>query len=104
MNEKDQCDLFGPKPFEPHFNGDDYVPERDWKRLDKQIGRVFNCMKDGRWRTLNDIAAATKDPHASISAQLRHLRKDRFGAHTVEKKYIDSGLYKYRLLVNDSDG
>ncbi len=103
MNEKDQGDLFGQKPYEPHFNGEDYIPERDWERLDKQIGRVFSCMADGQWRTLNDIAAVTGDPHASISAQLRHLRKDHFGAHTVEKKYIDNGLYKYRLLVNTND-
>lgn len=99
-----QQDLFGEKPFEPHFNGDDYKPERDWERLDKQIGRVFNCMKDGRWRTLNEIHEATRDPHASISAQLRHLRKDRFGGHQVEKEYIENGLYKYRLIVATNQG
>lgn len=79
------------------FNGDDYQPVRDNRRLTGQINRVYECMKDGRWRTLDEIAKATGDPHASISAQLRHLRKPRFGGHTVHKDYIDSGLYKYQL-------
>lgn len=81
------------------FNGTDYKPERDNARLSGQILRVFNCMKDGKWRTLNLISDITGDPEASISAQLRHLRKERFGGHTVEREYIEKGLYKYRLIV-----
>ena len=84
---------------EPHFNGADYVPERDWDRLTTQIGRVFNCMKDKRWRTLKEIAESTGDPEASISAQLRHLRKDRFGGHAVNRKHMGSGLYRYQLVA-----
>lgn len=84
--------------YEPHFNGADYTPERDWGRLTTQIGRVYASMKDGRWRTLREIADATGDPEASISAQLRHLRKERFGAHTVNRKHIKAGLYKYQLV------
>ena len=98
-----QIDLFGRKPYEPHFNGPEYVPQRDWKRLSTQLGRVFNCMKDAKWRTLHEIAEITEDPEASISAQLRHLRKDRFGSHTVERKHMQGGLYKYRLLVNNDE-
>ena len=37
------------------------------------------------------------DPLPSISAQLRHLRKDRFGSHVIDRKYIGDGLYKYRM-------
>jgi|TARA_B110000483_G_scaffold194793_1_gene232222 hypothetical protein len=81
-----------------HFNGDDYVPERDDKRLTGQIMRVFNCMKDESWRSLKEIEDITGDPQASISAQLRHLRKPRFGMHTVNKVYIDNGLYHYQLI------
>ena len=73
---------------EPHFNGADYVPERDHARLTKQIDRVKECMQDGRWRTLRHISQITGDPEASISAQLRHLRKERFGSHTLNKKYM----------------
>lgn len=57
-------------------------------------------MKDGEWRTLPAIANATQDPPASISAQLRHLRKKRFGSHAVQKNYLGNGLYEYRLVRN----
>lgn len=83
------------------FDGADYTPERDNARLTGQILRVWEVMKDGQWRTLRQIADITKDPEASISAQLRHLRKTRFGAHQVEREYIDNGIYKYRLIINE---
>jgi hypothetical protein len=80
------------------FNGADYIPSRDDARLSGQILRVWDCMKDESWRTLREIATITGDPEASISAQLRHLRKERFGGHEVEREYVSNGLYKYRLL------
>ena len=82
------------------FDGDDYNHERDSDRLTGQLLRIFEVVKDSRWRTLNEIALLTGDPEASISAQLRHLRKPRFGSHEVEKQYVDRGLYKYRVLIN----
>ena len=85
------------QPNTAHFNGDDYQPARDDERLRGQILRVFNAMKDGEWRTLEQIANITGDPQASISAQLRHLRKDRFGAFDVRKQYVRNGLYRYKL-------
>lgn len=88
------------KPENPRFNGADYVPERDNSRLKSQLDRVRSCMTDGEWRTLEQISAITGDPPASISAQLRHLRKDRFGAHTVNRKHEGNGLYKYQLILN----
>ncbi len=42
------------------------------------------------WLTLHEIAALTRYGEASISAQLRHLRKPRFGGHRVEKRRRDS--------------
>lgn len=87
---------------EIRFNGDAYDPEKDLVRLTGQILRIFESMKDGRWRTLSEIEAATGDPQASISAQLRHLRKDRFGSHTVDRRHRgerEHGLFEYRLVV-----
>lgn len=55
-------------------------------------------MADGQWRTLAEISAVTGDPPASVSAQLRHLRKPRFGAHLVSKRHLGQGLYVYRVL------
>lgn len=88
---------------ELRFDGADYSPERDNPRLKGQLLRVWDVMKDGRWRTLREIATQTNDPEASVSAQLRHLRKDRFGAHQIEREYITNGLYKYRLIINQGE-
>jgi hypothetical protein len=102
----EQPDLFFKRPDFSHsrFNGSDYEPPMDDVRLRGQILRIYNLMKDGTWRTLGEIEQGTRDPQASISAQLRHLRKPRFGSHTVEKRprgdRID-GLFEYRLIVND---
>jgi hypothetical protein len=86
------------------FNGPEYDPKHDQARLTGQALRTFDCMRDGKWRTLNEIADLTNDPAASISAQLRHLRKPRFGSHTVERRARgdrSSGLFEYRLVIND---
>ena len=86
----------------PRFNGPAYDRDLDTQRLTGQIQRVFGLMSDGSWRTLREIAEATGDPEASVSAQLRHLRKPRFGSHTVERRRrgeASSGLWEYRLEV-----
>jgi hypothetical protein len=69
----------------------------DVPRLNAQIVRIRTLMSDGLWRSLDEIASETGDPPASISAQLRHLRKPRFGSYTVDKFYVGGGLYRYRL-------
>jgi len=84
------------------FNGPAYDPDHDNVRLSGQILRIFDLMKDGRWRTLSEINRETGDPQASISAQLRHLRKKRFGSHTVDRRARGErgrGLFEYKLTV-----
>lgn len=84
------------------FNGAVYKPAFDDIRLAGQIQRIFELMKDGQWRTLNEIAEATGDPESSASAQLRNLRKIRFGSHTVNKHSRgnrERGLFEYQLIV-----
>ena len=82
------------------FDGPCYDPALDRERLTKQIGLIFDLVKDGLWRSLKQIADITGFPEASISAQLRHLRKPRFGGHVVEKRRIkDTGTWVYRLVL-----
>lgn len=86
--------------YEPHFNGSDYQPELDFDRLSTQLDRILDLMIDGNWRTLDEISRATGDPSASISAQLRHLRKPRFGSYTVDKRRRGTriaGLFEYKV-------
>jgi len=64
-------------------------------------------MSDGDWRTLSEIGEATGDPVASVSAQLRHLRKRRFGAYIVDKRSRGDralGLFEYRVRAGDARG
>jgi hypothetical protein len=82
------------------FNGPEYVPGRDNARLTSQIERVYHTMLDTGWRTLAGISQITGDPPASVSAQLRHLRKERFGGHTVERRHLGDGLFEYRLVAS----
>ena len=98
-------------PPDPRFNaGEDpqgvlaYEPDYDDVRLTGQILRVARAMISGEWKTLNEIADVTRDPQASISAQLRHLRKVRFGSHTLLKRPRGDrhvGLWEYRLIWNE---
>ena len=85
------------------FNGADYQPTRDNPRLTSQFKRIFYLMKDGVPRTLGEIAEDTGDPESSISAQLRHMRKERFGQHFVNREHLGNGLYSYALILNGGE-
>lgn len=87
------------KPLEPHFDGETYEPEEDHARLTGQLARVLDLMKDGRWRTLAEIAKAVDGSEAGVSARLRDLRKPRFGGYVVERERGEGGLHRYRLEV-----
>ena len=88
---------------ELHFDGPDYEAENDRARLTGQIKTIYEYMSSGRWKTLREIEDALNYPQASISAQLRHLRKPRFGGHTIEKQRRGDrkqGLFEYRLVIS----
>lgn len=87
----------------PDFSGDTYKREHDHARLTGQMLRIFELMKDGNWRTLTEIEQITKAPSASVSAQLRNMKKEKFGGHGLEKRPRgdrDGGLWEYRLIVS----
>jgi len=84
-----------------HFDGADYQPKKDYARLTTQLGKIHYFMSDGKWHKLSDISKGTGAPEASVSAQLRNLRKVRFGSHIIKPKRSGSygkGLYEYRLV------
>ena len=83
----------------PHRDGITYLHSRDARRLAGQQARVVAFMRDGGWHTLAEIAEATGDPEASVSARLRDLRKPRFGSYVIEREYVERGLWRYRLKV-----
>lgn len=84
------------------FDGSDYKPELDHARLTGQLLAIFELMRPGRWLTLREISEFTGAPESSASAQLRNMKKSRFGGHTVEKRRRGDksrGLWEYKLIV-----
>ena len=81
------------------ISGSDYSPEIDRPRLIGQIQRVYEAMSDGQWRTLREISDKTGDGEASISAQLRNLRKPPHRLTIDKQRRGDpkSGLWEYRI-------
>ena len=98
------CPICNPQGslFDAPFDGDDYVDSRDRQRLKGQMQRVYNCLNDYRWWTVDDICRVTGDRNgASISAQIRNLRKPKFGAYIIEKEHKGNGLYAFRMLPQE---
>lgn len=84
----------------PDFDGETYDHDRDHERLTSQLARVRALMSDGKWRTISQISANTMDPEASVSARLRDLRKDKFGALEVQRREAsENGLFEYRVVA-----
>ncbi len=83
------------------FDGNYYNEKNDKVRLTKQLQGVYNCIRSGSWQTVQEIADITNYPQASISAQLRNLRKERFGGMDVEGRYRSgTRIFEYKLNKN----
>lgn len=79
------------------------VLQIDTPRLAGQLAKVFELMRDGRFRTLAQIASVAGCLETSVSARLRDLRKARFGSHAVVSRQVEGVplVYEYRLIVNE---
>jgi hypothetical protein len=75
--------------------------QSDESRLNKQQLRVYQCMRDGNEWTLAQLAEATGDKEASISARIRDFRKSKFGGRTVVRRSYGGGLFTYQLAKDD---
>lgn len=83
----------------PAFDGPEYVHSRDSSRLSTQLADVRDLMLDGVARTVAEIAEETGHPETSVSAQLRHLRKERFGSFDVRKRVrTPPALFEYFIF------
>lgn len=98
---RDQLDA-PDQPTPPAFDGATFQLELDGERLGAQAERVWNVMRDGAWHTLAQLAAATGDPEASVSARIRDLRKLRFGGYVVARERGRGGQWRYKLEAADT--
>src|ERR1700730_1336965 len=68
---------------------------------------MLSAAQCGSWLTLRELARLTNYGETSISAQLRHLRKARYGAFVIDKQVRKGGdgarvvehgaVWEYRL-------
>ena len=82
------------------YGGKTFDPVHDEDRLNEQTVRIYRLMNDSKWRTLAEISQETHDPEASVSARLRDLRKENFGAFVVNRRrrgLASGGLWEYQL-------
>ena len=94
VERRRKSSLFGPA----------YEARHDEARLRTQHEVIRDVMLSaaeiGTWLTLRELAGITRYGEASISAQLRHLRKPTFGGYAVEKRRRGEpscGVWEYRL-------
>jgi hypothetical protein len=82
------------------------IQGRELRRIARRRQRDVLCdvMLSARqcetWLTLDELSRLTHYPPASISAQLRHLRKPEFGGFAVEKRQRAAG----RILRGEDFG
>ena len=79
--------------------GPAYNERLDGERIRKQHEVIRDLTLGFEWWTLHEISERTGYPEASISAQLRHLRKKRFGGYTVNKRRREEegGTWEYQV-------
>lgn len=94
------------------FSGAVYVQELDESRLTEQLKIVYRVMKDGIWRTVEELSALTGFKNQqSLDAQVRNLRKFQYNGwdarlnptgHFVARRNRNGirGLSEYRLIVH----
>jgi hypothetical protein len=83
------------------FDGETYTPRHDADRLRTLLQRVEAALRTGGWWTLAELRARCGGSEAGVSARLRDLRKERWGAHTVLRRRRGrpaAGLWEYRLV------
>lgn len=81
-------------------------PPAEERQIVGMTAAVVAVMKDGQWRTLEQLQHDMEDGghrHGlpAISARLRDLRKAEFGGHAVDRQKVDGcrGLFRYRLTM-----
>lgn len=82
------------------FDGETYSPELDHGRLSSQRERTFKLMRDGHWRTLEEIHEVVRGSESALSARLRDFRKEQYDGHSVKcRRRGGVGPFEYQLTV-----
>ena len=66
-----------------------------------QIDRLMNALRSADWLTLPELYAKTNDPIASISANIRNLRKPEHGSREIKRRRRRGNLFEYHLVGDE---
>lgn len=89
---------------------DPNTPIAEIQHLSRAIDLVHQVMEENDWLTLFEVQAKVQAlptgrffSETCISARIRDLRKDKHGAHTVDrrKRAGTRNLYEYKLIPNN---
>jgi hypothetical protein len=69
----------------------------------KGLYKLLSVVKDGKWRTIKQLSDATGNIPTAASANMRNLRKAKYGGYIIERRHLGNGLYEYRMAL-DEDG
>jgi hypothetical protein len=88
-------------PLAPYFDSGISLSKDDHVALGKGLLRVLAVLRDGYVHTVQEIAKATGDPEASVSANCRNLRKSKHGGHDVRLVHLTGRTFGYQLQPAD---
>ncbi len=78
--------------------GPAFDEKTDGARIRGQLETIRQYMLSSKeWYTLTEIEKHLGYPQASISADLRHLRKEEHGFYDVQKRRRDGRVWEYRV-------
>lgn len=71
------------------------------KPMGRQLAAVYDVMSDGAWYTFADLVKRLSYrgigiSEAGVSARIRDLRLNKYGAHTVDRRKRGA-LWQYRM-------
>jgi hypothetical protein len=93
----------------PMFDGRHYDHKKDAVRLTKQMAIIYRALlvqssPEGEWLTLEEINRLFIEPLPlpSISAQLRNMRKKKFGGLNVKGRYrTGTRIFEYKYFQGE---
>ena len=71
-------------------------------KLNTDVAAVKRALRKKTWMTLREIQTELNDKCVyielqTVSARVRDLRKAKYGAHIVDRRYVGHGVWEYRL-------
>ncbi len=68
------------------------------------MGRVWEVVSDGEWRTLREIATEANVPGRAVAPALERLRLKENGGYTILRRTWSQSVPQYRLLRPSANG